>query len=421
MNPSPAEPSPETAIVENRPVAIVPRINIHAFCETPQTLATIEAAFADRRMSRAHGSVESGGILAAVRYFQSQSTPNLLLVESTASATALLAELASLADVCQPQTKVVVIGQHNDVLLYRELIRQGVSEYVVAPSNPIQLVETIAGLYRSEKAQPVGRVISFIAARGGTGSSTVAHNCAWNFARTAAIETVIVDLDLHYGTAALNFNADSSVGILEALSQPERVDGLLLDRLLIKLGGKLSLLSGPGGIERDIHIEAHAVETILTALRSSVPCVVVDLPHCWSPWVKFTLQHADQIVITAEPDLASLRNARYLVDLFTAGRPNDPPPRLLLNQVGAPKRAEISSADFAKAVGISVSASIPNDPQNFGAALNNGKILLELAPKCKPAEALRNFADSLLGSEKPVSPTPARPSFFKRLSLRGKT
>lgn len=128
----------------------IPRINIQAFCETPQTAATVETAFADRRMARAHGSVHSGGIAAAVSMFQTQSTPNLLLVESMGARDAPISELAGLAEVCQPDTKVVVIGQVNDVLLYRELIRQGVSEYIVAPGNPLHLIEVIAGLYRSE-------------------------------------------------------------------------------------------------------------------------------------------------------------------------------------------------------------------------------------------------------------------------------
>ena len=288
------------------PVALVPRINIQAFFESPQTVEAIQTAFADRRMARAHGTTMAGGIPAAIRLFQTQSTPNLLLVESTGPREALLANLASLAEVCQPDTKVVVIGHVNDVILYRDLIRQGVSEYIVAPVQPLQIVETIAALYRSEKAAPIGRVIAFMGAKGGCGSSTICHNCAWDLARNAGVETTIIDLDLAFGTAALDFNLDASGGIMEAIAQPERVDSLLLDRLLVRLGDKLNLLGGPGGVDKDFTIEAHAVETILTAMRVSVPTIVVDLPNLWAPWVRFTLLHADQIVLTAEPELASL-------------------------------------------------------------------------------------------------------------------
>lgn len=400
-------------------VALVPRINIQAFCEKQQTLEGIQAAFADRRMARAHGAVVMGGIPAAIRLYQTQSTPNLLIVESDASRDALLADLAALAEVCQPDTKVVVIGSQNDVILYRELIRQGVSEYIVGPIAPLQLVESIASLYRSERAARVGRVIAFVGAKGGVGSSTISHNCAWEMARSIGLETAIVDLDIAYGTAALDFNIDASGGVAEVLLQPERVDALLLDRLLLRLGDKLSLLGGPGGVDRDFTIEPSAIETILTAMRTSIPMIVLDLPNVWAPWVKFTLLHADHIVLTAEPDLASLRNARALVDLLTASRPNDPPPSLVLNKVGVPKRPEISSVDFRKAVGIDVLGSIPFDPQNFGAALNNGKMLLDIAGRTKASEALRSLARDIAG-EKPLKPAPVVPSFLRKILDRSK-
>lgn len=400
------------------PVALVPRINIQAFCETPQTSESAQAAFADRRMSRAHGSVHGGGIPAAVRQFQTQSTPNLLLVESAGAQDALMANLAALAEVCQPDTKVVVIGHVNDVILYRELIRQGVSEYLVAPVGPLQLVQTVASLYRSEKAAPVGRVIAFMGVKGGTGSSTIAHNCAWEMARSSGAETAIVDLDLAYGTAALDFNLDASGGLLEALVQPERVDELLLDRLLVRLGDKLSLLCGPGGVDREVNVEAHAVETILTAMRGNMPQIIVDVPNVWAPWVRFTLLHADQIVLTAEPELASLANTRALMELLKSARPNDQPPSLVLNQVGMPKRPEISAADFRKAAGSEITAIVPFDPQNFGTALNNGKMLIEVAPRSKPAEVLSKLAHGLTGERavKPGAPEP-KPILRKILNL----
>lgn len=410
-----AAPSP----ADRTMTALVPRINIQAFCERQQTLDGIQAAFADRRMARAHGSVVSGGIPAAVRLYQTQSTPNLLLVESDAPRDSLLANLASLAEVCQPDTKVVVIGHTNDVILYRELISRGVSEYMVAPIAPLHLVEAIATLYRSERATPVGRVIAFVGARGGTGSSTVAHNCAWEIARTAEVETTIIDLDLAFGTAALDFNLDASGGIMEALLQPERVDALLLDRLLVKLAGKLSLLGGPGGVDKDFTIEPHAVETIFTAMRASVPMIVLDVPNVWAPWVRFTLLHADQIVLTAEPDLASLRNARAMVDLLKGARPNDPPPCLVLNKTGVPRRPEIAAADFRKAIATDVTASIPFDPQSFGDAVNNGRMVLDMSPRAKAAEALRGLAHDLAG-ERAQKPAAGGSSILKKLMELGR-
>lgn len=401
-------------------VALIPRINVQAFCETQQVADCVQSAFTDRRMARAHGTVLSGGIPGAIRLYQSQPTPNLLIVESAAPREDLLLQLGQLAEVCQPDTKVVVIGQVNDVILYRELIRRGVSEYQVAPISPLQLVETIATLYRSEKAAPIGRVVAFMGVKGGTGSSTIAHNAAWELARTAQLDTTIIDLDIAFGTAALGFNVDGPSGVLEALSQPERVDPQLLDRLLVPVGDRLNLLGGPGGVDKDFVVEAHAVETVLTAMRISVPMIVVDMPSIWTPWAKFTLLHADQVVLTAEPDLASLRNVRALAELLTAARPNDPPPLLVLNQVGKPKRPEIAGKDFRKAVGIDITAAIPFEPQSFGAALNSGRMLLDMTPRSKASDALRTLARGLAG-DKAVRPVKPNASLLKRLLAGGKT
>ena len=124
------------------PVAQVPRINIHTFCDNQQTAETMQAAAMDRRMSKAHVTIQLGGIPAAVQVYHQQATPNVLIVESHGSREAIMSELGHLAQVCQPNTKVIVVGHLNDVILYRELIQQGISEYLVAPLSQVQIIET---------------------------------------------------------------------------------------------------------------------------------------------------------------------------------------------------------------------------------------------------------------------------------------
>jgi pilus assembly protein CpaE len=383
-------------------VALVPRVDIHIFCETQETGQAIQAASADRRMARAHVTIQLGGIAAAVQVYQTQPTPNVLVVESRGNREQVMAELGRLAEVCQATTKVIVVGHVNDVLLYRELIRQGISEYVVAPITSFSFIELIANLYNDPKAAPLGRIIAFVGAKGGVGSSTIAHNVGWALAERQHIDTIITDLDLAFGTAALNFNQDSSNGIIEALGQPDRIDSTLIERMMTKLGNKLSLLNGPGSVDREFAIEAHAVETILNVVRYSAPAVVVDVPNMWAPWIKYTLINADEIIITATPELPSLRNAKNLADLLKAARPNDRPPRLIINQTGIAKRPEIPVNDFAKAAGLEVLAVIPHDPQVFGQAQGNGQMVFEVAPKSKSAEILGNIAQTLAGNQKPV-------------------
>ncbi len=379
-------------------VVNVPRINIGVFCDNQKTGEAIQAASIDRRMSKAHTTIQLGGITSAVQAYNGEATPNVVVVESRGDRNQIMAELASLAEVCQPTTKVIVIGHVNDVILYRELIKNGVSEYLVAPINAMQFIETIAHLYSDPKAAPLGRIVAFVGSKGGVGSSTIAHNIAWAISQRLNMETVITDLDLPFGTSALNFNQDGGGGIFEALGQPDRVDGTLMDRLMTKLGNKLSLLNGPSGIEREMAMDAHAVETVLNVVRHSAPMIAVDVPNIWAPWVKHTLLSADEVIITATPELPSLRNAKNLVDLLKAGRPHDRHPRLILNQVGVPKRPEIPPADFGKAIGIEPSAIIPHDPQSFGLAQGNGQMVFEVAPKSKSAEVMMDLASLVAGT-----------------------
>src|SRR6185437_17017937 len=123
--------------------------------------------------------------------------------------------------------------------------------------------------------------------------------------------------------------------------------------------------------------------------RNSSPCVIVDMPHTWSPWVKHCLALADEIVIVATPDLASLRNAKSMMEQVAHARPNDPPPRLLINQANTPKRPEIPAKDFAETMGVEPVAVLGYDAALFGQAANNGQMLLELAPRAPIAEGLR--------------------------------
>ncbi len=385
---------------ENAPVVMVPRINIGIFCDNQQTGQILQTAVADRRMIKAHCSIQLGGIVQAAQTYRQESTPNVIVVESHGDRHQIMVELQQLAEVCQPNTKVIVIGHVNDVILYRELMKNGVSEYLVSPITSYHFIEAVAALYNDPKAAPLGRIVSFVGAKGGVGASTVAHNVSWAISQKMDIETVITDLDLSFGTAALNFNQDGGGGFQEALGAPERVDGTLIDRLMTKLGNKLSLLSGPGGIDRDITIEAHAVETVLNVVRHTAPMIIVDVPNVWAPWVKYTLLNSDEIVIVATPELPALRNAKNLVDMLKAARPNDKPPILVLNQVGIPKRPEISVADFSKALGLTPAAIIPHDPQDFGMAQSNGQMVFEVAPKAKAAEVLFELAESICGKTK---------------------
>jgi pilus assembly protein CpaE len=395
----------------------VPRISIHAFCEFPDTGAALQRIGADRRLSKAHLSVQLGGVAAAVEHYNGQVTPNLLIVETRLQGQEALGALDRLAEVCVPATKVVVIGRVNDVELYRELMRRGASEYLVAPLTPLQLIETISGLYLDPGASPIGRVIAFVGARGGVGSSTLSHNVGWCIAEELHINTTVIDLDLPFGTMGLDFNEEASQGVADALSAPERLDDVLLDRLLIKRGEHLSLFTAPAALERDLEAVPEAFEAVIDAVRQSTPCVILDLPHAWTPWVKACVLAADDVVVVAAPDLTSLRNAKNIIEAVKSARPNDSHPRLVLNQVGIPKRPEIPAKDFAETMGLDPVAVLPFDPAQFGQAANNGQMLTEVAAKAPVTEGVRRLARAITGRQAAEPAKSAAPllSFFSKV------
>ena len=298
---------------------------------------------------------------------------------------------------CDPGTRVVVIGRINDVTLYRELVRRGVSDYVIAPVGPLDIVRSICNLFSAPEAKSVGRIIAVVGAKGGVGASTVAHNVAFAIARDLAMDSVVADLDLAFGTAGLDYNQDPPQGIADAVFSPDRVDTAFLDRLLSKCTDHLSLLAAPATLDKVYDFGADAFDSIFDTLRTTMPCIVLDIPHQWSGWTKRALISADDILIVAAPDLANLRNTKNIFDLLKASRPNDRPPLYCLNQVGVPKRPEINVAEFAKAIESQPIASIPFDPQMFGSAANNGQMIAEINAGHRTTEMFLQIAQRLTG------------------------
>jgi pilus assembly protein CpaE len=377
---------------EHLQIAPLPRVSLHAYCESPETAQIIQTAAADRRMERAHVSVHMGGVAAAAETYRDASTPNVIVLDTAASRSELLAHLDALAEFCDSGTKVVVAGRTNDIVLYRELMARGISDYLVAPFSVLEFIRAISHLYTSAGAAPVGKIVAMTGAKGGIGASSIAHNIAFSIACDLDIQTVIADMDLGFGTAGLDFNQDPAQGIAEAVFAPDRIDQNLVDRLLSKCGEKLSILAAPATLDRMYDFPETAFDSIIDILRASTPCVILDIPHIWSAWARRALINADEIAIVASPDLANLRNTKNMLDMLRAARAHDGNPKLIMNFVGIPKRPEISVADFAKAVDVEPAGIIPFEPKLFGTAANNGQMLAEVEANGKIAGTIRDLA-----------------------------
>jgi pilus assembly protein CpaE len=381
-------------------ISAAPRVSVQVFCVTEATASASRAAAEDRRLAKAHLSVHMGGIEAAIETYHKAPTPNVIVLETEGHSN-ILAGLDDLAGVCDPGTRVVVIGTANDITPYRELLRRGVNDYVIGPVEVLDVVRSICSLFSASEAVTVGRMIAVVGAKGGVGASTVAHNIAWHIARDVALDSVVIDLDLAFGTASLDYNQDPVQGIANAVFSPDRLDSSFMERLLAKCTDNLSLLAAPVALDQVYDFGVDAFDSIFDTLRMTTPCIVLDVPHQWTAWTRRALVGADDILIVAEPDLANMRNTKNMMHILKSARPNDRPPLYCINQTGMAKRPEIELRAFAKTIESQPIATIPFDSRMFGEAANNGQMIAEISANHRAARMFQQMARRLTGRSEP--------------------
>ncbi len=404
--------SPDNSQSSQEHIAPLPRVAIQAFCETHDIKQVLQALSSDRRMAKTMIKVQDGGVAACLEAYRGAPTPNVIIIESNNDRNGLLLRLDELAQYCDSGTRVLVIGQTNDVILYRDLMKRGVSEYLIAPVNVLDVITALSSMYNSGEGETLGRVIGVVGAKGGVGSSTIAHNLAFMIAQDFAMATTLVDLDLPFGTAGLDFNQDPPQGVAEALQSPERLDTNFVDRLLSKCTDNLNLLAAPATLERPFDFQETEFDALIDILRASTPAIMLDIPHVWNAWTRRIVTSVDELVIVCAPDLANLRNAKTMIDVVKQARPNDQKPGIILNMTGVPKRPEIGTAEFAKALDCELLAILPFDPALFGTAANNGQMLIEVQAKSKIIEQLSHVARHVTGRSESKAP---RKSLFAPL------
>lgn len=368
------------------------RIPIGGFPSSQETQSAMEALTGDRLLFRCNFEIHPGGLNTAVSVLAERATPSLLIVEVDAPRDVFFDHLEMLANVCDPTTKVILIGQHNDIDLFQELLKNGVSDYLVGPVNAERLRDSISRIYQGMEADSDGRVIAFNGLAGGVGSSVIAHNTANELANLYDCRAVVIDLDVYFGTAALNFNVQPRQTIVDALSQIGRLDDNLLDQFLMLFEEKVAILASPASLTLGAQITQESFDALLRAVRPMGDFIILDLPHVWTPWVSDALAAADEVVLVARPDLTNLRNAKNMVEFIGPKRGVEAPTRLVLNQVGVSKRADLTEKDFMDAVAMSPAVSIPYDAEVFGRALNNGEMLSKVAKKSKATVAVGDLA-----------------------------
>lgn len=375
------------------------KLHIDAFAVTPEIRLALQQMKEDRDLAKSRVNLLEGGLVRAIDYYADNSTPQVIIAEETGSDQELIDNLGRLAEVCEPGTKVIVLGQLNDIGVYRYLMAQGVSEYLVTPISAQELLLAIQSIFSDPAAPPRGKLLAFVGARGGVGSSTLAQNAAWQLAEMIGDDVIYIDFDLAFGTAGLSFNTDSKQTVAEALAAPERVDPVLIERFLVKYGDHLKLLLSPADLRPEFPIEVEAVDKILDIVRQMAPFVVADVPHLWANWTDHLLRVADELVIVATPDLPCLRDSKNMVDQFVPKRGDALPTRLILNRIDAFRKTQLAAKDFQETLGVAPMASLPFEPNLFGSASNNGQMLGEAAKTHKVVDAIRQVAGQLSGRQ----------------------
>jgi pilus assembly protein CpaE len=369
----------------------------------PGTRTAVETVLGDRRLAKTRPTFFDGSIGNATQQYEANQSPDLLLIETHDVPDQIFAHLEKLAPVCRAETNLILVGAHNDVGLYRALIKAGVREYLPLPLDQHHLLDSIISVVADPQELKLGRLISFIGASGGAGSTTIANNTAWCLGKLFDGEVTLVDLDLTFGSIGIDFNLDSPENAAQALAQADRLDDQVLGRILGKYNDNLNLLTAPGDCMRPGDVDAATAEEMLKRFRQNAAWVVADLPHYWGAWVRHVLDQSDEIVVTAVPSLTSLRNAKSIADTLNAKRKNDAPVRVVLNHVGQNAKTEITVKDFANALGSALTVTVPHEASIFSEAANTGHMVGE-APKAnrviEPLNTLATLVSGRQGQEK---------------------
>ncbi|RAU20941.1 pilus assembly protein CpaF [Paramagnetospirillum kuznetsovii] len=375
---------------------MIHRLTIDAFAASPETAAILRQVQLDRQLGKSKLELRNGGLAAAVEHYAQTATPQVVIVEDDDPAT-MLERLDHLAEVCVQGTKVVVIGSVNDITLYRTLMERGISDYLLRPVSARQIIAAMEGLFADPQAAPKGRVIAFWGARGGVGSSTLAQNTAWELGRSLQESVVYVDLDLAFGTSMLAFNVEAKQTVVDALAHPERLDEVLMERCMVEYDDHLQILASPGDYRIHSAIAADTLDLMVDLAARMASVVVLDIPHLWSEWTEHLLIIADEVVVTATPDFASLRDVKSVMDGLASKRGGSPAPRLVLNRIDPSKKTQLTAKDFEDTIKIAPMLTIPSDAQAFGEAANTGQMVGEVTKSSKVGPLLSQLAVALGG------------------------
>ncbi|MDB5449043.1 MAG: pilus assembly protein CpaE [Phenylobacterium sp.] len=359
------------------------------------------------------GRVRDGGIAAARAYLETSPAPAILLVD-VSDCDDVLAAMDRLAEVCDAHTRVVAIGTVNDIALYRGLMQLGVSDYLVKPLSADTLAEALRRAERSERPAPTSRpsrTVALIGARGGVGATSLAVSLAWGLAHEQQLRTVLLDLDLQFGAAALSLDLETGRGLRELLAHPERIDSLLIGSAVSPESERLRILGAEESLEAQIDLGPEGLEALVATLSEGADVIVMDTPRRLDALSRAALAQADVVGVVTDLSLPAMRDAQRLLKLLGATRPEGEV--LLIGARVGGVAGEVPRSEFERATGRALDFAVPFDAKAAAAAAEQGKSLLAVAKPGPTATELRRLVGRFAGG----APTAAaeKPSWLTRV------
>ncbi|HYG28997.1 MAG TPA: pilus assembly protein CpaE [Allosphingosinicella sp.] len=368
--------------------------------------------------------VNKGGLRNAVQTLSVSASPSILFVDLSESADPL-SDINSLAEVCEPGTVVIAAGQVNDVRLYRDLVASGLQDYLLKPFSADQLREafvhaqmTISGPRVSEAAPEKPNVMAaVVGVRGGVGASTVATSLAWLMGEKGGRNTALLDLDVHFGTGALALDLEPGRGLTDAIENPGRIDGLFIERAMVRASEKLSVLSAEAPINQPFVTDGSAFMQLQEEIRHAFEGTVIDLPRSMLVQFPHLLNECHAVVLVVEFTLAATRDAIRVLSWLKA---NAPQCRVIVvaNRAAQGSLLEVSRKDFEQSIERSVDVVVPYDPKSASTAAKLGQPLAKGAKANKIGGPLSQILALTVSSAEAgeAEPVEANASLFGKLS-----
>jgi pilus assembly protein CpaE len=342
--------------------------------------------------------VNKGGLRNAVQTLSVSASPNVLFVDLSESGDPLN-DINALAEVCEPGTVVIASGQVNDVRLYRDLVASGIQDYLLKPLNPDSLREAFANaqamLAAPKLADPSSErphcAVAVIGARGGVGASTVATSLAWLTSEKHTRSTALLDLDVHFGTGALALDLEPGRGLTDAIENPSRIDGLFIERAMVKASDTLSVLSAEAPINSPVLNDGAAFYQLQEEIRTAFECTIVDLPRPMLVLHPHLITDIQVAVLVTEFTLAAARDAIRILSWFKSNAPQTQV-IVLANKVHPQAMLEISRKDFEGSIERKVDFVVPFEQKIASQAAKLGKPFAEAGKNTKSLSPLIELA-----------------------------